>query len=101
MKVHYLSLNRSGELLEKLTWQFFLIENKKQLGELIESAQTSSTAAANEKLSRMDKVKIAFEKNCEKSCDEKCLSCASEVLHRTNIYPHVFAAAIRDLLQNG
>ena len=49
----------------------------------------------------MDKVKIAFEKNCEKNCDERCLSCASEVLHRTNIYPHVFAPAIRDPLQNG
>ena len=80
---------------------FVLSKTKKELGELLESAQTSSADAGNEKLPRMEQVKIDSEKNCEKNCSGRWLSCASEALHRSNIHPYVFAAAIKNLLENG
>ena len=49
----------------------------------------------------MEQVKIDSEKNCEKNCSGRWLSCASEALHRSNIHPYVFAAAIKNLLENG
>ena len=52
----------------------------------------------NKSMARMEKLNVLS--NTE-GCNKKWLKCAKQVLQWNSLNPHVFAAAIRELLQKG
>ena len=53
------------------------------------------------KTSRMEILRKAAEKDCAQLCEGMWLQRAFEVIINNNIHPHVFTAALQDMIEHG
>ena len=81
-----------------------ITKTQKARNDLISAAwklQTSVSTLEREKIPRTQIIENTSKEECIEGCQKQWLQCSQEVLTNNNIHPYVFAAALRDLLENG
>ena len=79
-------------------------KNQKSRNDLISAAwklEDSVAIQERKKTSRMQLLRDTLKTECVEGCNAQWLACSKEVISNNGFHPYVFAAALRDLFQQG